>query len=62
MGPIKDLNEAKDLIPVLVFLLPGFVSAGIVALLVIPKAGRAFQPSDRSLFFHDDQSRLVHDS
>lgn len=33
MGPFKDLNELKDLIPVLVFLLPGFVSAGIVALL-----------------------------
>jgi hypothetical protein len=42
MGPFKDLNEAKDLIPVLVFLLPGFVSAGIVALLVIRKPAEPF--------------------
>lgn len=42
MGPFKDLNELKDLIPVLVFLLPGFVSAGIVALLVIRKPSEPF--------------------
>jgi hypothetical protein len=42
MGPFKDLNEVKDLIPVLVFLLPGFVSAGIVALLVIRKPAEPF--------------------
>jgi len=42
MGPFKDLNELQDLIPVLVFLLPGFVAAGIVALLVVRKPAEPF--------------------
>lgn len=42
MGPFKDLTEFKDLTPVFVFLLPGFVSAGIVALLVIRKPAEPF--------------------
>jgi Family of unknown function (DUF6338) len=42
MEPFKNLKELSDLIPVLVFLLPGFVSSGIVALLVIRKPAEPF--------------------
>jgi hypothetical protein len=42
MEPFKDLKELKDLIPVLVFLLPGLVSTGIVSLLVFRKPVEPF--------------------
>ena len=51
MGPFKDLNELKDLLPVLVFLLPGFVSAGIVALLVVRKPTEPFNRVIEALIF-----------
>lgn len=42
MAPFPDLTKLQDLIPILVFLLPGFVSSGIVSLLVIRKPQEAF--------------------
>jgi Family of unknown function (DUF6338) len=42
MGPFEDLTKLKDLIPILVFLLPGFVSTGIVSLLVVRRPVEPF--------------------
>jgi hypothetical protein len=42
MAPFPDLTKLQDLIPILVFLLPGFVSSGIVSLMVIRKPQEAF--------------------
>lgn len=47
----SDLKELPDLIPILAFLLPGFVSSGIVSLLVIRKPQEVFVRVLEALIF-----------
>jgi Family of unknown function (DUF6338) len=51
MAPFPDLTKLQDLIPILVFLLPGFVSSGIVSLLVIRKPQEAFGRAVEAVIF-----------
>ena len=51
MGPFKDLKDLNDLLPVLLFLLPGFVSAGIVGLLAVRKPVEPFSRVIEALIF-----------
>ncbi len=48
MDPFKGLN---DLLPILVFLLPGFLSSGIVSMLVVRKPRETFDKCIEALIF-----------
>jgi hypothetical protein len=49
--PFPDLTKLQDLIPILVFLLPGFVSSGIVSLMVVRKPQEVFSRVVEAVIF-----------
>jgi hypothetical protein len=49
--PFPDLTKLQDLIPILVFLLPGFVSTGIVSLMVVRKPQEVFSRVVEAVIF-----------
>jgi uncharacterized protein DUF6338 len=51
MAPFPDLTKFQDLIPILVFLLPGFVTSGIVSLLAVRKPQEAFGRTVEAVIF-----------